>query len=78
MIYDWCRGRMNRDQEVVERKAFVFIVTIYRIQFDTKYEQETSTCFPFVMYVVLLVFFEFYCQNKRPFLRRSVSKVVRD
>jgi hypothetical protein len=27
--FDWCRERMNRDQEVVETKAFVFIVTIY-------------------------------------------------
>jgi hypothetical protein len=38
---------MNRDQEVVERKAFVFIVTIYRIQFDTKYETRNFYMFSF-------------------------------
>jgi hypothetical protein len=66
MIYDWCRGRMNRDQEVVKRKGFVCIVTIYiEYNLTPNMKQETfSTCFPLVMYVVLLMSFEFSCQNK--------------
>jgi hypothetical protein len=46
MIYDWCRERVNRDQEVVERKAFAFIVTLYiEYNLTPNMKQETSHVF---------------------------------